>query len=206
MPISIAKAQQEALRTGALDDLGEGRDSFAMAEAALKQYADEFLRVLGEYANRRDVVASGKVLSDSRVEMQEDGSGFKIYLNDYFDYPNEGVRGKRSSKNAPNSKYRFKTFGMSNEGRASLRQYIESGKATIRSTENDKARGIGREQRGLDALTTKVNTLAYLIKAYGIKTTNYFNDAVKDVFKDFEVTMADVIGREIVFNIQKAVK
>jgi len=206
MPISISQAQAKADKEGWLDYINEDKptENFGLAFGAAYEYLSLFMEVLADYAERKGVVASGNLLRDFNIE--EYKNGFKLYLNDYFDYPNEGVRGKRSSKNAPNSKYRFKTFGMSNEGRASLREYIESGKATIRSTENDKARGIGREQRGLDALTTNVNTLAYLIKAYGIKTTNYFNDAVKDVFNDFEVTMADVIGREIVFNIQKAVK
>jgi hypothetical protein len=55
----------------------------------------------------------------------------------------------------------------------------------------------------VSALDSKINTLIYLIKAYGIKTTNYFDDAFDKVFKDFAVTAADAVGRDIVITIQR---
>ena len=62
----------------------------------------------------------------------------KIRLLDYYDYVNKGVKGVKSSRNAPSSPYQYKNLGMSQDGRASLRKYIESGRAKINVAQNQK--------------------------------------------------------------------
>jgi hypothetical protein len=150
------------------------------------------------------VVASGKLLSESRFVIK--GDTMQIIVPDYYDYPNEGVRGVKSSKNAPGSPYKYKSYGMNSEGRASIKNYIRSGRAkidTVRKT-NDKALGIGLEKKRLSLLDAQTNQLVYLIKAFGIKKTNYFTDALNATFnKDFELKMTEVIGKQIVFTLEK---
>ena len=56
-----------------------------------------------------------------------------------------------------------------------------------------KALGIGLEKKGVrmsarkSLIDTQVATMGFLIKKFGIKSTNYFTDAFKETFKDFEV-------------------
>jgi hypothetical protein len=92
---------------------------------------------------------------------------------------------------------------MDKDGRESIREYIQSGKAKITTVRKDKAVGIGLERKGVSAIDTKVNTLIYLIKSYGIKTTNYFDDAFEKVFKDFLVISSKVVGRQVVITLQR---
>jgi hypothetical protein len=134
---------------------------------------------------------------------------FRLRMLDYYDYPNQGVKGVNSSSNAPGSPYQYRNYGMSSEGRASLKRYILSGKAKIRSVQNDKALGKGGEKIGVAFSSKKtlidkqVDTLAYLIKRFGIKKTNYFTDAFNKTFENFEVDMMEAAGRDIVITFNR---
>lgn len=206
MPISINKAQQQALSDGFLDTSASDTDAKAIrlgiTEKVLAQFGAEFALRCAELANERGVTASG-FLGRNIISSIVDESTLQIIVPDYFDYPNEGVRGKDSSRNAPNSPYKYKTYGMSREGRASIREYIRSGVEKIANVKRDRAFGIGSERKGKSLLDTKTDTLVYLIKKYGIKTTNYFNDAVKEVFADFEIKMSEAVGADIIFTLKK---
>lgn len=206
MPISIGEAQRKAIDSGFLNDIGEGRTDvrLGITESLLAQYGEEFMLNLGKYANQRKVVASGKLLSDSMFRIVE-GTTMQIVMPDYFDYPNEGVQGVKSSKNAPGSPYKFKSYGMNAEGRKSIKDYIRSGHAKINTVRknNDKALGIGLEKKRLSVADAQANTLIYWIKRQGIKKTSYFTDALKETFKDFDVKMSEAVGRDIVFTLEK---
>lgn len=202
MPNNISSVQKEAISSGFLDSLGEGKTG--IIDGVFESFGKEFLLNLGKFANKRKVVASGNLLSQSRFVIK--GDTMQIIVPDYYDYPNEGVRGVKSSKNAPTSPYKYKSFGMSNEGRASIKKYIQSGRAkidTVRKT-NDKALGIGLEKKRLSLIDIQTNQLVYLIKRFGIKKTSYFTDALNATFgKDFELKMTEAFGKEIVFTLEK---
>jgi len=120
MPSSIDSVQGRALNEGFLDKIGEEKEDFRFTEGVFEQLGKEFLLNLGKFANKRKVIASGKLLSESRFDIN--GNIMRIIVPDYFDYPNEGVQGVKSSKNAPNSPYKFKHYGMNAEGRASIKE------------------------------------------------------------------------------------
>ena len=207
MPISIAEAQAQAISSGFLDSQNEAIGApvqLGISQKVLAQYGAEFELVLSRIANDRKVVASGDLLTKMRFQVVGDNT-LQIILPDYFDYPNEGVKGVKSSANAPGSPYQYKTFGMSKEGRASIANYIATGKAKIETVvrKRDKALGIGRERKSLSLIDVKTNQLVYLIKAYGIKATHYFTDAIKETFKDFELKMSEAVGRDIIFTLEK---
>ena len=207
MPKSISQVQQSAIDDGFLNTKGDGEggdEKLGMVPEMLKQYGEDFLKALGVNANKKKVVASGKLLSESHMQLVGDNV-LQIIVPDYFDFPNEGVQGVKSSKNAPGSPYKFKNYGMNEEGRASIKKYIEDGHAKIDTVvkNHDKALGIGREKKHLSLIDTKTNQLIFMIKKYGIKKTNYFTDTVREVFADFELKMSEAIGRNIVFTLEK---
>lgn len=204
MSISIAKAQADALSE--LGSIGEDRPgpvALTVLQKILVQYGSDFAIELAESMKQKEVFGSGKLADSIIPEVNEDGNTLQIRMLNYYDYPNKGVKGVKSSANAPTSPYQYKTFGMNRDGRKSISDYVLSGRAKIRTVRSDKAVGIGLERKGVSAIESKVNTLIYLIKAYGIKTTNYFDDAFNKVFKDFAVTAADAVGRDIVITIQR---
>jgi len=212
MSINIGRAQAEALAEDP-NFGGEARSNIpvklTVLQKILVQYASEFQLELEDNIKDREVTASGRLRDSIEPEFDDDGMGFRIIMANYFDYPNKGVKGVISSANAPTSKYQYRNFGMNASGRASIKDYIENGYAKIETVQNDAAVGIGLERKGVKArkgvslIDRKVNTLIYLIKAYGVKTTNYFDDAFNKVFKDFAVTAADAVGRDIVITIQR---
>lgn len=200
MPISIAQAQKKFSNPG-----GESRDNFVVFEISeniLEQYGIEFMKNLGKFANQKNVVDTGKLLSDSFWKVTDDKT-LQLWLPDYFDYPNEGVRGVKSSKNAPGSPYKFKNYGMSTEGRANIKGYIQRGRAKIANVRKDKALGIGREKKHLSLIDSQTNQLIYLIKRFGIKKTGYFNKAIEETFKDFGQKMSEALGQDIIFSLEK---
>ena len=197
MPSNIGSVQK-------ILDIGEGKDEFTFANTIFAEYGNKFLLNLAKSANDKKVVASGNLLNQTKFEVE--GNVMRIIVPDYYDFPNEGVRGVKSSKNAPTSPYKYKTYGMSDEGRASIRQYIQSGRAKISTVTKtkDKALGIGLEKKKLSLIDAQTNQLVYLIKRFGIKKTNYFTDALNATFgKDFELKMSEAFGKQIVFTLEK---
>jgi hypothetical protein len=209
MSININKAQADFLRSGG-DFGGSDIAEFGVVATLLEQYGAELLTNISYFGNNKGVVGSGDLLRDMIPETSvENGVDvFRLRMLDYYDYPNEGVKGVASSSNAPGSPYQYRNYGMSSEGRASLKRYILSGKAKIQSVKNDKALGKGGEKIGVafnnkTLIDKQVDTLAYLIKRFGIKKTNYFTDAFNKTFKTFEVDMVEAAGRDIVITFNR---
>jgi hypothetical protein len=209
MSININKAQADFLREGG--DLGGSNIAeFGVVASLLEQYGAELLENISYFGNNKGVVGSGDLLSSMVPELTEENGVdiFRLRMLDYYDYPNEGVKGVNSFSNAPGSPYQYRNYGMSSEGRASLKKYILSGKAKITSVKNDKALGKGGEKIGVafsnkTLIDKQVDTLAYLIKRFGIKKTNYFTDAFNKTFKTFEVDMVEAAGRDIVITFNR---
>lgn len=216
---SAKKSIAEAKAERALKGLGQNRNLFEDIDLTgllrlLANKGGEFKMVLVDKINEYGLVASGALASDKGIQAELEGTPtdavLKILVYDYFDYVNKGVRGIRSSKNAPNSPYQFKTYGMPDKARKSLKKYIQSGKAKIKDktkaklygaySDNPKAvRSI--ESKGLDLENTKVDTLIYLIKAFGIKKRPYFDETVKKVFEGFEAELLEVLMDDVEYSL-----
>ena len=196
MPKSFAKAQADALNSLG----GQDREQFVpfVALNILEQYGADFKILLEKYINSRQVVASGK-LADS-ITSSVDENKLTIKMLDYFDFPNEGVRGVKGTKNGVGSPYKFKNYGMNAEGRASIKRYILDGKAKVSNVKEPV--GLERKNKKKSLIDRQVDNLIYMIKRYGIKRTEYFNDAFEEAFKDIDVVMGEALGIDIAMNIQ----
>ena len=168
--------------------------------ALFNSYAKEFLTAIEEQIKKKNVKASGKLQDNIKVIANEDGSGIKISMIDYYDFVNKGVKGVDSRKNAPNSQYQYMTYGMPKSARKGIKEYIQSGKASI-SVVNQKRTTIGAEKKKISLIDLKTNTLVYLIKKYGIKTTNYFDIAIESVVKNLSEDIMNLLGKTIVVQI-----
>lgn len=209
MSINIRKAQNEALASG-FDFGGDNITEFSVVNGVFEQYAEEFLKNISYFANNKKVVSSGDLLKNMVPEIVE-GNGsiiFRLKMIDYYDFPNEGVKGVGSTRNAPKSPYKYRNYGVPQSMKDSLKKYIQSGKAKITSVMNDKALGKGGERKGLrfagkkTLIDTQVATLGYLIKRFGIKSTNYFTDAFNKTFEDFEVKMFEAVESGIIITFE----
>jgi hypothetical protein len=91
---------------------------------------------------------------------------------------------------------------MSEAGRKSIKQYIQSGKAKIRvATEKSTVNAVGLEKKKVNLLDLKTDALVYLIKKYGIKTTNFFDEATEQVEKEMIKDLGEVMAQTIVIQI-----
>lgn len=199
--MSISSAQRMNLND--LELFAEGDIvQFINIDEALDKAAVLFLKNLESNIKAAQFNGSGSLLTNATYRKSEDGKSVDIILNNYYDYVNRGVKGVRSSKNAPNSPYQFKNYGMSADGRKSIRDYIQSGRAKIISVKQDKTLGIGTERKSKSLIDVQTDTLIYLIKRYGIKATNYFTKTVEQSQKDIQVLMAEAIGKDFVLKFK----
>ncbi len=209
--MSITKSQLDALAKGTLSQTDfsiedEYKPDLNNPSLALfNVYAQLFKDAIIEEIKNKGISASGDLADNIKLEVNEDGSGLKISMIDYYDFVNKGVKGVDSRKNAPNSPYQYKTYGMPKSARRGIKQYIESGKASI-SVVNEKKTTIGAEKKRISLIDLKTNTLVYLIKKYGIKTTNYFDIATESVAKDLGEDIMYLLGKTIAIQIGKPKK
>jgi hypothetical protein len=209
MPISLAKAREQA-QGRAISKLGTTNEfEFFVASNILEQYGAEFKAELERIMAAREIVgATGDLMESINPLVDNEGKRLTITMLDYYDFVNEGVKGVKSSRNAPTSPYKFKNYGMSAEGRASIKQYILDGKAKVTDKKTMGRTVLGLERKGVQLSQKKslidrqVDTLIYNIKKYGIKKTDYFTDAFEKVFANWEQDMAEAFGEDVALSLQ----
>lgn len=173
-----------------LNEIGDAKNSFESVDLSgikkvLARYGAKFKLLMEKGLKDAKQIGQGKLSSDITPELYEEGfvTELRIMVLDYYDYVNKGVRGVRSSKNAPNSPYKFKNYGMSDEGRQSIKDYIEAGRASISNRAQPQ---IGLSEKRKSLVDVETDRLIYLIKAFGIKGSKYFDKAFDETFKDIE--------------------
>jgi hypothetical protein len=208
MPISLAKAREQA-QGRAISKLGTTNEfEYFVASNILEQYGTEFKAELERLMKERQISASGDLADSINPVIDNEGKRLTITMLDYYDFVNEGVKGVKSSKNASTSPYKFKNYGMSADGRASIKNYILSGKAKVTDKKTMGRTVLGLERKGVQLSQKKslidrqVDTLIYNIKKYGIKKTDYFTDAFEKVFANWEQDMAEAFGEDVALSLQ----
>lgn len=204
---SIAAAQKANLKT--LDGFSENLSDVQLIDSEFYtgvnklfyEYGLDFQKILADVMKRKNVTASGNLASNVELKVYTDKIGMDVLLPNYFDYPNQGVKGVKSSKNAPNSPYQYKNYGMSPDGRASIKKYIESGKAKVSTIQNNRSGIQASEQKKMSLIDLQTETLIFLIKKYGIKATHYLDEAIKIAFEKLPADLAEMIGEKIKINI-----
>jgi hypothetical protein len=178
--------------------------------SVLEQYGLIAISNIQRNIKDRQVVNSGQMSSTmyQKLDVENGQQSLKIYIKDYYRFVDKGVKGVKSTKNAPKSPYRYKTLtGMSKEGRSSIQSLITSGKAKVRVISQAKSK---TEKRGLQFKGTKksllemqTDQLIYNIKKYGIKTTNFFKDGFEQTFKDLQKDLGAALKKDISINLIK---
>ena len=208
--MSITKSQLNEIARGSKNisgDLEFGNvDIIDLNDVTLsffERYSAIYVKAIAESINNKEVVgASGKMLKGVKPDVSKDGKTLRIYMANYYDFVNKGVKGVKSSKNAPNSPYQYKTYGMSDSGRKSIQEYIRKGKAKIKvATKKNTVNAVGLEKKKVSLLDLKTDALVYLIKKWGIKTTNFFDEATEQVEKEMIEDLGEVMRQTIVIQI-----
>lgn len=199
--MTISQAQKANTSTIA----ASGSDEFERVEVrtVFEAFGKQFMLNLAKNIKAKDVVASGHLASFSDFAVSEDGKTLNIEMPSYYDYPNEGVKGVKSSNNAPGSPYKFKTYGMPSSARKSIANLIATGKMSIKNVRNDKAFGIGKESKYKTLAESQAASVIYNIKKYGIKATNYFNITMSETLSEFQPLLIEAFGKDVTINITR---
>ena len=186
-----------------------GSDNYTIAD--IKNLTDK-LEVLGgtlikkiaESARSKGVVGSGALISPSNYRTEIiDNEAYKIlqiYMLNYYDYVNEGVKGWGSSANAPNSPYQFKSKGMTEDGRKSIRGWIKRKGGITRNVNTKYKMGIELKGKGKVRKSKEdimVDTAVWLIKKYGIKQTNYMTEAIDSMKGEIKDQIGEAALKDI---------
>lgn len=190
-----------ARQLGAGTESADGAVSFDEVTNVLEQYALLFQQNLAKVSRDVKNVASGDLLDSFDYQISPDGNTLKLFLADYFDYTNVGVKGVKSSKNAPSSPYQYKNYGMSDEGRKSIKKYIQDGRAKIKEIEKTSYKRAGAEAKKKSLIDLNTDTLIYLIKRFGIKATRYLDKTIEITFKDIGEKLGEAVAKDISYTI-----
>lgn len=228
--MSELKAQAEALRNGFLQSLGESYDivnpdEYPVAEAMLIKYGKLFNEVVRKNLDKSGSIASGKIGELVIPKVTKFGNDYEMYLgydkdnpaSVYYRFVNKGVRGAggvnaKPKKVSSDSPYQYKTPFPNKKMATSILQWYRLGKAKA-SGETQK-KGLTKTQTKSKKLkkvvdkATSLKAIAYAtasaIKRDGLKTTSYFDNAVKAVFnKEFFTTMATALGGDVQIQIRQ---
>jgi hypothetical protein len=204
MPISIKGALNRRISASELaaeTESAEGLISFDEVTNVLEKYAILFEQNLSKVSRDVKNVASGDLLDSFDYQISPDGNTLQLFLADYYDYTNKGVKGVKYSSNAPLSPYQYKNYGMSADGRRSIKKYIQDGKAKIRDIEKTQYKRAGLEAKKTSLIDTQVDNLIYLIKKHGIKATYYLDKTIEITFKDIGEKLGEAVAKDITFTI-----
>lgn len=174
-------------------------------EAFLKTIGDKFVVNWREEINSKNIIASGGIDKVEFIidETDETKVTLNIIFPRYAKFVDKGVKGVNSSANAPDSPYQFKNYGMNAEGRASVKRWMDSGKAKVTATDVKRYGSYKTEKKfsKISEEDSKLNTLIYNIKKYGIKKRDFINPVLNETLDGAAKELGDILGKEIVINI-----
>ena len=228
--MSEAKAQAQLLSDRFLQTIGDKFDlidptEYPVAEQFLMFYGKEFNDEIQKNLSKSGSIASGKIGDLVVPKVRKFGNDYEMFLgydkdnpaSVYYKFVNKGVRGvggvnARPKKVASDTPYAYKTPFPNEKMANSILQWYKLGKA--KTTSESQKKNLSKTQRKNKKLSKIVNkvpslkAIAYAtasaIKRDGLRTTSYFDNAVKTVFnKDFFATMATAFGGDVQLQIRQ---
>jgi len=193
-----------------------GKDDFILGDGGaikdeLQRLGEELQLNIAESARAKGLIASGSLTRDENFVFKFGSDGEKktmeLYMNYYADFINQGVQGVVKNSNAPSSPYKFKSFGMSADGRKNIIKYIQSGKAMVRNMKYAK-QGLERKKvsegkKKKSDIEKQADQLIAIIKAVGIKRTDYLDEAIAKTFKDVDAKIVDAFNKDIFIRLKE---
>ena len=209
--MSISKAQAQAIADGFLNTLGEQRmkeGELPVVERLLKDFGAEFITTAQANLRANNTISSGDI-NDIRMRFTKFNTSYTISLgypksepaSKYWDFVNKGVKGTRNIKADAKTPYKF------NPSKKSIpisvaQRLISSGKKKTSNVTSYKKLGV--ETKAIDAKKSLAFLIARSIHRKGLRSTNYFDNAQKEVFgKNFYDVMEAALGKDIQIKIRQ---
>ena len=212
--MSITKSQIDAIAKGKLSgdiEFGDNKviDLNDVTLSFFERYSAIYVKAIAQSINNKGVVASGKMLKGVDPEVSKDGNTLRIYMANYYDFVNKGVKGFKSGQ--PNSPYSFKSAYPSMNGPmvTAIQKWVKRNALSQRNeTQKYKLSKLQKKRKSVAQLNTG-RTTAYLIarkiKQRGLPKTGFFDNAVDQVFnQQFYDKMGKAVGADLVVYIKQA--
>jgi hypothetical protein len=183
------------------------KQDMPLALQLVAEYVEAFERRVADELNRLDKVDTGGLASSIRFETTETANGIiiSVFVNDYYKFVDEGVRGVGRNNINTTSPYRFRYLNPSKSHVSAIRKWIARNGIKSRATDVKKYGAVGRENR-----QPKDKSLAYIIarsiKSKGLERTGFWSSSIDQVFKDFDIKMSQALGIDIRVNLENMVK
>ena len=228
--MSEAKAQAELLKNKYLEQIGSyyniiNPEDLPVSDGILLYYGKLFNDEIAKQLKISGSIASGKIGELAVPTIIRFGTEYGMALGYdkdnpaaiYYDFVNKGVKGVGGENAKPktikaDTPYQYKTKRPNKKMIDSIFKWYQLGKAKART--DTQKRNLTAEQtknKRLKNVTSKPLTLmqisymtAAAIKRDGLRTTSYFDNAVKAVFnKDFFAAMATALGGDVQIQIRQ---
>lgn len=222
--------QAQLLKEGFLEQIGEQFDlidptEFPVAEQMLIYYGKLFNDEIQKNLAKSGSIATGKIGDLVVPKVTKFGNDYEMWLgydkdnpaSVYYKYVNKGVRGvggvnAKPKRVASDTPFEYKTPYPNKKMATSILQWYRLGKAkTTSETQTKKLSKTQRKNKKLKQVVNKADSLKSLayataaaIKRDGLRTTSYFDNAVKTIFnKDFFAAMATAFGGDVQLQIRQ---
>lgn len=164
----------------------------------LARFADLVVKNITQNLDKQNVNADSKLKQS--VNIQWNGKGFELSLEDYWKFVDKGVRGKKTNK-AQGSPYQFKD---KMPPISALKAYIMQKGISIKGY-SDQRKGLRkkiRETKG-NPLDRAAFAMAKSIQYKGIRKTNFYSSVVNPKAFTLLVKYAErTIGQSVIFEIK----
>jgi hypothetical protein len=198
--MSIGKSQAAALADGFVDSIGGGKDSLQPKEtlSVLFQIVGEIIERSQENLIRSNSNASGGLSKSIIAEDPESSAGtvtVNVTMDFYGQFINKGVRGTKSGAGL----YAFKTPYPNRKMVAALM----AGQGRAKSKTSNIKKTVSANERKNVSLSAmdKAYGAARNIKMYGIKATNFMDDAIAFGRSQIAARLGDALEIDILNSI-----
>ena len=192
--MSITTAQRQALRDKFIQQLGfkplavGDEIGLPILEDTLALYGQAFNDAIVNNLRKTNSISSGALARPEIPVVVKFGTKYILEVGykrdspqlEYFEFVDEGVLGTDNVKANPNTRFRFKTSKKSVPIK-NIKLWIEQN--NLKAVSVKKYTKLGTEQKAMTDSKSLAFLIARSIHRKGIKTTNYFTNAVTQVFE-----------------------
>lgn len=229
---SISQAQASSgsnFTAGGINKTGELK--LNAVEQIMTQAAFEFIELAKKRLTQRGKIDTGNLSDIVVTAVQQSGSKYSLTIgynksnpaSKYYDYNDKGVKGIGGFKGQlpkgfhepTNSPYSFKNLRLSSGFIDSITRWYLRHKSYIRNEDQRKGlTGLQRKRKSIGNVVDPRENLRNLaiataknIKRKGISRTGFFEDNIDEAFgSDFQVKLAQALGKDVALNIKQTFK
>lgn len=193
--MSISQAQKQALRDQFIQKLGfkplsSGDEvDLPILEETLALYGQAFNDAIVANLKKTNSISSGALATPDIPVVVKFGTKYTLEVGykreseqvKYFEYVDQGVKGTDNEKASASSPFSYKTSKKSVPIK-NIKLWIEQN--NLKAVAVKKYTKLGLEQKAMTDSKSLAFLIARSIHRKGLKTTNYFTNAVKQVFEN----------------------